>query len=170
MHHMCNKILETILEVHLGSREKILGLQRDRENDEFKFTISKLAEMAEELPVNKRGILSTTSKFFDPLGMVGPVMVMAKLIFQDACRLELGCDDVLPEDLEKRWVKWLNEMTAVTDIKVDRCVCKSLEEETLSVFLHGFGDASKKAYCAALYLVMHQPSGTHNKLLTSSLE
>ena len=171
---------------HLGSGEKILGLQRDRENDEFKFTISKLAEMAEELPVNKRGILSTTSKFFelpvnkrgilsttskffDPLGIVGPVMVMAKLIFQDACRLEVGCDDVLPEDLERRWVKWLNEMAAVTDIKVDRCVYKSLEEETLSVFLHGFGDASKKAYCAALYLVMHQPSGMHSKLLTSYL-
>ena len=135
---------------HLGSGEKILGLQSDRESDEFKFAISKLAEMAEELPVNKRSILSTTSKLFDPLGIVGPVMVMAKLIFQDACRLELSWDDVLPEDLEKRWVKWLNEMAAVTDIKADRCVYKSLEEKTLAVFLHGFGDASKKAYCAIL--------------------
>ena len=75
---------------HFGSREKILGLQWDRESDEFKFTISKLAEMAEELPVTKRGILSTTSKLFDPLGIVGPMMVTAKLIFQDACRLEFG--------------------------------------------------------------------------------
>ena len=58
-------------------------------------------------------------------------MVMAKLIFQDACRLELCWDDALPDDLEKRWVKWLKKMTAVTDIKVDRYVYKSLEEETL---------------------------------------
>ena len=52
---------------HLGSEEKILGLQWDRESDEFKFTISKLAEMSEELPVTKRSILSTTSELFDPL-------------------------------------------------------------------------------------------------------
>ena len=58
-------------------------------------------------------------------------------------------------------------MAAVTDIKIDRCVYKPLEEKTLAVFLHGFGDASKKAYCAALYLVIHHPSGTHSKLLTS---
>ena len=58
-------------------------------------------------------------------------------------------------------------MAAVTDIKVDRFVYKSLEEETLAVFLHGIRDASKKADCASLYLVMHQPSGTHSKLLTS---
>ena len=56
--------------------------------------------MAEELPVTKRSILSTASKLFDPLGMVGQVMVTAKLIFQNACRLELGWD-VLPDDLEK---------------------------------------------------------------------
>ena len=86
---------------HLGSGEKILGLQWDRESDKFKFTISKLAEMAEELPVTTRSILSTASKLFDPLGIVGLVMVMAKLIFQDACRLELCWDDVLPEDMEK---------------------------------------------------------------------
>ena len=41
-------------------------------------------------------------------------------------------------------------MAAATDIKIDRCVYKSLEEKTLAVFLHGFGDASKKAYCATL--------------------
>ena len=34
-------------------RENI-GVERDRESDEFKFTISMLAEMAEELPVTKR--------------------------------------------------------------------------------------------------------------------
>ena len=51
-------------EDHLGSGEKILGLQWDRESNEFKFTISKLAEMAEELPVTKRSSLSTTSKFY----------------------------------------------------------------------------------------------------------
>ena len=94
-------------------------------------------------------------------------MLMARLIFQDACRLEFSWDDALNEDLEKRWVKWLKEMEAVTDIKLDRCVYKSLEEEILAIFLHGFRDASKNAYCAALYLVMHQPSGIHRKLLTS---
>ena len=73
----------------------------------------------------------------------------------------------MPEDLDKRWVKWLNEMAAVTGIKVDRYVYKSLEEETLAVFLHGFGVASKKSCCVALYLVMHQPSRMHSKLLTS---
>ena len=41
-------------------------------------------------------------------------------------------------------MKWLKEKTAVTDIKIDRCVYKSLEEETLAVFLHGFGEQKTK--------------------------
>ena len=139
-------------ENHFGSGEKILELQWNRESDKFKFSISKWAEMAEEeLTLTKRSTLSTTSKLFDPLGIVGPVIVMAKLTFQDDCKLGLGWDS-LPEHLAKRWVKWLKEMTAVTEIESDRCIYKYLEEETLAVFVHVFGDASRKGYCAALYL------------------
>ena len=34
-------------------------------------------------------------------------------------------------------------------------------------WLHGFGDASKQAYCAVIYLVQQQFSGTYARLTTS---
>ena len=37
---------------------------------------------------------------------------------------------------------------------VPRCVYAGLEEGVTSYVIHGFGDASEKAYCAVVYLVL----------------
>lgn len=50
---------------------------------------------------------------------------------------------------------------------VPRCLNDGVEEVVTYYTLHGFGDASEKAYCAVVYLVLETRSGTYPVLLTS---
>ena len=48
-----------------------------------------------------------------------------------------------------------------------RCVYAELEEGVTSYAIHGFGDASEKAYCAVVYLV-REANGDFFPVLLSS--
>ncbi|KAK2547117.1 hypothetical protein P5673_033111 [Acropora cervicornis] len=50
---------------------------------------------------------------------------------------------------------------------IDRCVYGHVCEEVLECSLHGFADASKKAYCAVIYFLYRTKTGTYSKMLTS---
>ena len=50
---------------------------------------------------------------------------------------------------------------------IPRCLYDGVEEVVTSYTLHGFGDASEKAYCAVVYLVLETNSGNYPVLLTS---
>ena len=52
-------------------------------------------------------------------------------------------------------------------VLVPRCVYAGLEEGVTSYVIHGFGDASEKAYCAVVYLVL-EVSGDFFPVLLSS--
>jgi hypothetical protein len=53
--------------------ERALGVQWDVERDVFKFQVTNLNK-----PNTKRGVLSTFSSLYDPLGLVCPVVLEAK--------------------------------------------------------------------------------------------
>ena len=52
-------------------------------------------------PVTKRGILSTVSSVYDPLGMAAPFVLGGRLILQNLCKLELDWDDDIPDDQQR---------------------------------------------------------------------
>ena len=60
-----------------------------------------------EKAATRRGILSVVSSLYDPLGIAAPFVLCGKIIVQESCRLCLGWDDPVPEDIEERWRKWL---------------------------------------------------------------
>ena len=152
------------LSKEMGGKTKVLGIPWDIERDSIEFDLGKVTQA----PLNvatKRGILSTMATLFDPLGLVSPIAVTAKVLFQELCLEKLSWDDALSEDQVRRWESWLYDLKSVDKISLPRCTLESVEGEVISTTLHGFGDASKCAYCALIYVVYKTRKGTYTKLL-----
>jgi hypothetical protein len=69
------------------------------------------------------------------------------------------------KERKKRWLSWVEDLERVSQIVVSRCIYGSLIGKTCS--LHGFADASLKAYCAVIYFVTELNNSYHVELLTS---
>eukprot|EP00794_Sanderia_malayensis_P005770 gene5770-biopygen4684 len=149
------------------SKSKILGLPWDKKEDVLEFDLEKVAENTGPADVTKRGILSSLATIFDPLGVIGPVAVPAKILFQDLCLEKKGWDDPIPADKSKVWQKWIKSMKQANTITTPRAALNPVKGKVLQTSLHGFEDASKKAYCAAIYLVYETTDGIYSGLLCS---
>lgn len=81
-----------------------------------------------------------------------------KVLFQTLCEENVDWDVPLLEEARKQWNKWLRDLKEVQEILVPWCVYEGVEDVVMSYSLHGFGDASEKAYCAVVYLVLEASS------------
>jgi len=139
----------------------ILGMQCQ---DTFQF-LCKLNTEAHI--VSKRVILFEVAKLFDPLGFLSPVIVIAKLILQDLWQLAIQWDESLRTSIlvgllsEYRWF----ESTKNSSMHFDAI---KLNAHQLIVEVHGFCDASQRAFGACIYLRSKLGlNDHHSKLLYS---
>ena len=133
--------------------ERALGVTWNVERDGFVIDVD-LKSKAADLPVTKRTILSVAAKLFDPLGFVAPVTLVPKLLMQDLCRQHLDWDDEAPENIQELWRNWLDDLPALKNVFVPRCVKPEEVRDELKTELHHFCDASEKGYGAVSYLKM----------------
>ncbi|XP_043064470.1 uncharacterized protein LOC122320342 [Drosophila ficusphila] len=105
---------------------KTLGLYWLPNQDAFKYKIH--AEVS--LGSTKRIILSNIARLFDPLGLIAPVIVSAKLIIKDVTMAKqtqkdgfqvfLGWDGPVPEELALRWKAFRTSMQHIDCITIPR--------------------------------------------------
>ncbi|XP_076660069.1 uncharacterized protein LOC143363357 [Halictus rubicundus] len=123
-----------------------LGLHWSPREDNFRYS---LAEVTAQSPT-KRSIVSKTAQLFDPLGWLVPVIVRAKIAIQSTWLLGLDWDDPLPASMAEDWALFCAELKLLERVRVPRplshCPHPTLRE------LHGFADASERAYAAVIYL------------------
>ena len=81
--------------------ERTLGVLWCIESDTLQLRIE-----LKDKPLSRRGILSTLSSVYDPLGLVAPVILQGKRILQELCRDGVGWDDNVPEDIRPRWERF----------------------------------------------------------------
>ena len=117
--------------------------------------------MVKDKPHTRRGILSVVSSVYDPLGLLSPSSLPAKLIVQELCRRNIGWDDTIPTDLLTRWLSWQDHLSKVEELKVKRCV-KPLEISDTQFSLHHFCDASEVGYGVASYLRSSDSKGNYS--------
>ena len=75
----------------------------------------------QDKPLSRRGILSTVSSVFYPLGLVSPFILVGKQILQELCRDGVGWDDEVADKLRPKWEKWRTELPGLERLRVSRC-------------------------------------------------
>ena len=120
---------------------------------------SELLEYAQGLPVNKRSILKVSAKIFDPLGLLSPLVIKLKVLFQTLCTESVDWDEPLKGRALEQWNRFMEETKALKQIQIPRCYSLS-SSSPIKVQLHGFSDASEQAFAAAIYLRAEYSDGT----------
>ena len=87
------------------------------------------------------------------------------MLFQNLCVGKVDWDDPIPREKEEEWNEWINGLDQVKSISILRSVFSEIEGEGSHFELHGFGDASVKAYSALIYLVYESGRGIFTTLL-----
>ncbi|XP_053400768.1 uncharacterized protein LOC123558691 [Mercenaria mercenaria] len=145
------------------STAKVLGMRWDPETDTLTFA-------EKEIPVldsiTKRDVLKYASRIYDPLGILSPVTVRAKILMQDLWEENLDLDVPLPEQYVKAWNNLATDLRSALKIQLSRQYIQDINTETGSELetgsepnklqLHVFVDASVKLYGAAAYILNHK--------------
>ncbi|KAL1447145.1 hypothetical protein WDU94_009863 [Cyamophila willieti] len=137
------------------SHSKVLGLKWNSKEDKFLFEIS--SQLIQECKVTKRGILSTICKLWDPLGLVSPAVIYAKLLVKELWELELSWDERPPDHVVTRWFTFLEELPKLNSISVPRHIAVSHDVKLTIV---GFADSSEKAMGAVVYSRVEYPDNS----------
>ena len=141
--------------------QRSLGTYWCIESDTFGFRI----ELGEK-PVTWRGILSTISSVYDPLGAVSPVILVGKQILQALCRQNVNWDDPVPEDILPLWQKWQTELPLLQTLTFPRCLKPPGFGDPIRTEIHSFSDASDTGLGQISYLPMiNQKNEVHVSFL-----
>ncbi|XP_075164230.1 uncharacterized protein LOC142236821 [Haematobia irritans] len=104
----------------------------------------------EHKTVTRRTATSDLAKLFDPLGLLAPAVVTAKIFMQNLCEASLGWDDPLPESFCSEWKTLRNNIYSLNNFKMPRHLFNG--DVPKEIQLHVFADASEKAYGAVAYI------------------
>ena len=130
--------------------ERALGQQWNIDTDTFGVKTS--PPLARPGSDTRRGCFSTLSSIFDPLGMIGPVLLPVKRVLQKTWQFKLLWDEKLPEDLLKDWNKWKENLTLLNHVTIPRCYFPGGCSLDATFQLHHFSDASEVGYGTVSYL------------------
>lgn len=98
---------------------------------------------------SKRTALSDIARLFDPIGLIGPVIVLGKLFVQELWRSNLQWDEDMPPQMKERWIRFRTQLEDIKLVKIPRKVLVSTPTE---IQLHAFSDSSTLAYGTCCYL------------------
>ncbi|XP_063446656.1 uncharacterized protein LOC134726186 [Mytilus trossulus] len=139
--------------------DRALGVIWDVNDDAIKYKVK-----LEEKPLTRRGITSTVSSIFDPLGLIAPIILKGKIILQELSKqsIKLGWDDPIPKEKEEEWIKWKSTLPEIENISIPRCFKTKDMKEISDAQLHIFSDGSEIGYGACAYLRLVDTNGKVN--------
>ncbi|XP_043483451.1 uncharacterized protein LOC122511943 [Leptopilina heterotoma] len=141
---------------------KTLGLRWDSNKDCLQYQVESL----DEHKITKRNVLSKVAQVFDPLGLVGPVLITGKIIMQQLWVRQIEWDQQIPPDLSTTWCDYYKALPKLNELIIPRNINPRNESESFDII--GFSDFSEKALGACLYAVSKDEDQTMSSQLICS--
>ncbi|GFX81266.1 integrase catalytic domain-containing protein [Trichonephila clavipes] len=140
---------------------KTLGMLWDPKVDCLTYNV----KISDKVNFSKRDVLSEIARLYDPLGLIGPIVTKAKIFIQELWKIKLDWSEQLPPDTMEEWMNFYQKLAKVNNFKIPRCI---LLPATIRIEIHGFSDASERAYAAVVYIKCFNESGqSQTRLLCS---
>ena len=159
----CSKLRESASDQGLQDKDpvtKVLGLRWNPNNDMLMFQQSQTVNTTTS-NITKREILQESSKIYDPLGLLTPVTIRAKILLQELWKNNFSWDEPLPPEIQKKWLTLSKDLETATQTQFPRRYFPSSSTWPFNTTLHIFVDASIKAYGAVAYV----SNGTNTSLV-----
>ncbi|XP_049868141.1 uncharacterized protein LOC126368289 [Pectinophora gossypiella] len=131
------------------SQLKILGLHWVPADDVFTFSVNTKLRVC-----TKRNILSTIARLWDLVGLVAPVILLAKLILKSLWQANVDWDGTPPPKIMSLWQQFEAELPFLESVRLPRHVGVN---DGAIVSVLGFVDASENAYGGVVYLHVYFP-------------
>ena len=87
---------------------KTLGLYWNSGEDKIIYKIAENSENSKS-QITKHTMLAEIARLFDPLGLLGPIIVYAKMMIQILWKLQLTWDESIPQDLHFAWQEFRDQ-------------------------------------------------------------
>lgn len=123
----------------------VLGLKWIPQNDSIVF---RMKDIDNDIVWTKRKITSQIGRIYDPNGFISPIILLGKSCIQELWRAKVSWDEPPPLEIVKQWRKYVSELKYLEKIRIPRWNGMSPKSR---IELHGFSDASAKAYAAVVY-------------------
>ncbi|XP_018402453.1 PREDICTED: uncharacterized protein LOC108779488, partial [Cyphomyrmex costatus] len=153
------------MEDHLLQQDetlKVLGIAWHPHDDTFRVQV----DTSFPVTPTKRSVLSVIARLYDPLGWVAPVVIVAKILLQELWLAQSDWDTLLPDELRQQWETYYDNLEQLNSVRVPRWTGRRSTD--LDFELHGFADASSRAYAAVVYIrVLRAPTDVRVCLLAA---
>ncbi|GFW81315.1 integrase catalytic domain-containing protein [Trichonephila clavipes] len=140
---------------------KTLGMLWDPKVDCLTYKV----KISDKVNFSKRDVLSEIARLYDPLGLIGPIVTKAKVFIQELWKIKLDWSEQIPPDAMEEWMNFYQKLSKVNNFKIPRCI---LLPATIRIEIHGFSDASERAFAAVVYIKCFNESGQSQARLLCS--
>ncbi|KAG5685127.1 hypothetical protein PVAND_014323 [Polypedilum vanderplanki] len=109
---------------------------------------------------------------FDVRGEVAHFIIRGRILLQRSWRQGLDWDDTISEEDFKLWIKWLQDLKAISSLKIPRRYISSVSSlsQADNIELHVFADAGKEAFAASSYFVIETRGLRHSALVMAKVK
>ena len=140
-----------------------LGLQWNSTEDVF---VVPAIPAPFDYPITKRSVLKKVATVFDPLGLISPFIVQAKIMLQELWHRGYDWDEEVEDEVANRIQNWFSQLPCLANVKAPRGLRNQQPVKSREVVT--FVDASQQAYGAVSYLRCEYADGSVTSRLIAS--
>ena len=137
----------------------VLGLKWDHQKDTF--VVRRGTKCDESNKVTQRLVLGLVAKVFDPIGLVAPFTVTARLLLKDIWRLSgQKWDNRLPIEMMNTFKVWSSDLPNLSNLTIPRSFFSGAFDQ---LELHVFGDSSQDVFSSVTFHRAKVKSGSSER-------